>query len=57
MNQSQQRDQVRVALVVQYQAANLKLLKAAGVNIAMESDNDESAQSRNDPAGIRTHSR
>ena len=35
LNQSQQRDPSRVALVRQYQAANLKLLKAAGVKIAV----------------------
>ena len=39
LNQSQQRDQARVALVRQYQASNLKLLKAAGVKLAVGSDN------------------
>lgn len=39
LNQSQQRDQARVALVRQHQATNLTLLKAAGVKIAVGSDN------------------
>lgn len=39
LNQSQQRDQARVALVRQYQESSLKLLKAAGVKIAVGSDN------------------
>ena len=45
LNQSQQRDQARVALVRQYQAANLKLLKAAGVKIAVGTDNVEDMSS------------